>query len=535
MMSRSEYRSFLKRDFVSFTQRVFYTLNPDATFQPNWHHEVIAAKLEDCRRGITKRLVISLPPRQLKSIFASIAFPAWLLGHDPTTQIICASYGQDLAETFSRATRMVLSAPWYQQIFATRLSPDKQTAQEFYTTRNGFRFATSVGGPLTGRGGDFLIVDDALKPEEALSETTRNNCNSWFDSTLLSRLNDKTKGCIIVIMQRLHQDDLIGHLVEQGGWEAVAFPAIAEHDEEFIVDNAFGTVRVGRKAGEALHPAREPEAVLARIRAAIGEYNFAGQYQQNPAPLGGGLVKESWFRRYRPEDIPRSFETIVQSWDTANKADQLNNFSVCTTWGIVENKFYLLNIFRRRLEYPDLKRAVREQALRYSANTILIEDKASGTQLIQELARENLRGISAYKPEGDKVMRMNAQTAAIEGGFVYIPETAPWLAEYLLELTTFPRAKYNDQADSTSQFLAWTLRRGEGLGLLEYYRRLAEPLEANSNEQATTIRLVPPDPITHLYTTTGRSIMVDHEGTVQVTAEEAKPLFAHGYKLFQVA
>src|SRR6266446_10058738 len=197
-----------------------------------------------------------------------------------------------------------------------------------------------------------------------------------------------------------------------------------------------------RRPGEVLHPARESLATLAHIRRTIGEYNFAGQYQQSPAPLGGGLVKAEWFKHYGEKERSERFERIVQSWDTANKATELSDFSVCTTWGVRGKKLYLLGLLRQRLEYPALKRAVREQQSLFDATEVLIEDKASGTQLIQELIADGCHGVTAYQPECDKVMRLHAQTAMIENGFVHIPESAPWLAEYLHEMTVFPNGKH---------------------------------------------------------------------------------------------
>jgi predicted phage terminase large subunit-like protein len=174
-----------------------------------------------------------------------------------------------------------------------------------------------------------------------------------------------------------------------------------------------------------------------RDRWTIGEYNFSGQYQQSPAPLGGGLVKAEWFKRYRENERPERFDSIVQSWDTANKATELSDFSVCTTWGLKDRDLFLLGLFRGRLEYPALKRAVREPQSQFYANIILIEDKASGTQLIQELIHDGCHGVTRYQPTIDKIMRLHAQTALIENGFVHIPEAAPWLAKYLHEMTVF--------------------------------------------------------------------------------------------------
>jgi predicted phage terminase large subunit-like protein len=207
-----------------------------------------------------------------------------------------------------------------------------------------------------------------------------------------------------------------------------------------------------------LHPDREPLETLDRIRRTIGEYNFAGQYQQSPAPLGGGLVKAHWFKRYSEKERPEHFDRIVQSWDTANKATELSDFSVCTTWGVKGKQLFLLGVLRRRLEYPALKRAVREQQSLFGATEVLIEDKASGTQLIQELIIEGCHGVTRYEPKCDKIMRLHAQTALIEN-LVYIPETAPWLTEYLHEMTIFPNGKHDDQVDSTAQFLRFHPKR----------------------------------------------------------------------------
>jgi predicted phage terminase large subunit-like protein len=212
----------------------------------------------------------------------------------------------------------------------------------------------------------------------------------------------------------------------------------------------------------------------------IGEYNFAGQYQQAPTPLGGGLVKSGWFRHYAASELPCQFDRIVQSRDTANKATELSDFSVCTTWVIAGRNLYLLDFVRRRMEYPELKRELHAQYERYRPSVVLIVDKTSGTQLIQELVAEGLHAVTRYQPQADKVMRMHAQTAMIENGFVHVPDTTPWLAQYLHELTSFPNGRHDDQVDSTAQMLDW-FKRGagppsSGAGIWELYRQRAEEL-----------------------------------------------------------
>jgi len=385
-----------------------------------------------------------------------------------------------------------MMSPWYQRIFATRLAAQRLAVQEFVTTRQGYRLATSTGGVLTGRGADIILIDDPLKPEDALSEVLRRAANEWFVHTLYSRLNDKRRGAIVIIMQRLHEDDLVGHVLAQEPWEVLSFPAIAEADEVHRIETIWGPRCFRRRQGEALHPEREPLETLDGIRRTLGEYNFAGQYQQSPAPLGGGLVKAAWFKRYAEHDLPERFERIVQSWDTANKATELSDFSVCTTWGVKGKQLFLLGLFRKRLDYPALKRAVREQQSLFSANEVLIEDKASGTQLIQELVDEGCHAVTRYEPTCDKIMRLHAQTALIENGFVHIPETAGWLDAYLHEMTVFPNGKHDDQVDSTAQFLEWFKRPSSFHRHMEFLRLWDEAAQAAALPRKP--QPAPPDP-----------------------------------------
>jgi hypothetical protein len=239
--SSQEFRALMRRDFCSFLQRSFHELMPQAEFWPNWHIEHIAGKLEACRQGKIKRLIINVPPRSLKSLAGSIALPAWWLGHDSAAQIIAVSYAQDLSDKLARDCRTIMQSSWYQSLFATRLSNERKAVGEFVTTMGGSRLATSVSGVLTGRGADVIVIDDPLKPDEALSDARRATCNNWYDTVLLSRLNDKRAGCIILIMQRLHENDLVGHVLQQEAWEVVSFPAIAEEDQAYVIESPFGS------------------------------------------------------------------------------------------------------------------------------------------------------------------------------------------------------------------------------------------------------------------------------------------------------
>src|SRR5215469_8585568 len=528
-LTPAEYETVLRQDFATFAARCFYDLNPQTELAMNWHLEVIAAKLTAVWKGKIPRLIINLPPRHLKSLLASIAFPAWCLGHDPSAQILCVSYAQDLADKLARDCRSIMMSPWYRRIFPTRLAPHRQAVQEFVTTSGGFRLATSNGGVLTGRGADIILIDDPLKPEEALSDAQRKAANEWYNHTLYSRHNDKRRGAIVISMQRLQEDNLVGHVLAQEEWEVLRFPAIAEADEVHQIETIWGLERFTRRRGEALHADREPLETLDRIRRTIGEYNFAGQYQQSPAPLGGGLVKAEWFKRYRANDRPERFDRIVQSWDTANKASELSDFSVGTTWGVKGKDLYLLAVYRRRLEYPALKRAVREQQGLLVATEVLIEDRASGTQLIQELIVEGCHGVTRYEPTADKVMRLHAQTALIESGFVYIPETAPWLAEYLHEMTIFPKGKHDDQVDSTAQFLDWFKRPSPAQAYFEHMRKQMQAQQNLVKPERHWVCLQTAEDFGSVYTLSGRDIILGPDRTVDVSAEDAEPMIRAGW------
>jgi predicted phage terminase large subunit-like protein len=464
-LTPNELNALLRADLYSFIERAFYELNPETPLIPAWHIELIAAKLEACMRGDIRRLIINLPPRHLKSHCISIAFVAWYLGHYAARHVICASYGKDLAEKLARDCRAIMQSAWYQRAFATRLSPSRLAVDDFMTTDLGTRLATSVGGVLTGRGADLIVIDDPLKPDEALSESQRKAVNSWYDNSLLSRLNDKNKGCIIVAMQRLHQDDLVGHVLEQEGWDVLSLPAIAEEPQSFVIPSVWGNRIVRRQVDEPLHATRESLTVLENIRRTIGEYNFASQYQQSPIAQGGAIIKHGWLLYCEPADWPTDFDRIVQSWDTANKTTDLSDFSVCTTWGMKDKRYYLLDVFRKRLAFPDLKKAVITQHERWHANKVLIEDKASGTQLIQELKREGVPNIAPYMPPSgmDKQMRLYAQSTAFEAGQVLFPKYAPWLNDYVRELTGFPGTKHDDQVDSTTQALHYLRQKRPSL------------------------------------------------------------------------
>ena len=459
MNSQAGQQSFLhailRSDFEAFVRKVFHTLCPGQTFVPEWFIAAIAYQLERIRKGEIKRLIINMPPRSLKSIMASVAFPAFVLGHDPTRRIICASYSGELAYKHSNDFRAILASPWYQAIFpATRIGRYKNSEVEIELTHRGSRLATSTGGTLTGRGGDLIIIDDPLKPLDALSDTKRKGANEWFPNTVVSRLDDKRTGAIVIVMQRVHMDDLTGFVLDQSDdWTVLSLPAIADSDETIPLTMC----RLHqRRPGDVLSPVREPREELERLRLELGSDLFSAQYQQAPVPPGGLMIKREWVRRYTEEPPAAAGRFVLQSWDTAAKGGPENDFSACTTWLFMTDcQFYLLDAWRGRVNYPSLKAKVQELAKQWGANQVLVEEAGTALGLLDEL-KYHVRGLAGIKHDRDKKTRMAIASALFEAGQVYFPERAPWLAEFEAELFSFPASKHDDYVDSISQALNHT-------------------------------------------------------------------------------
>jgi predicted phage terminase large subunit-like protein len=467
-------RVYLRNDLCGFVQKVFGTVNPGVTFSRNWSTEAVTHALHKVASGATTRLIINIPPRNLKSICASVALPAFLLGHSPTKKIICVSYSDDLAAKFSNDCRAVMRSDWYRQTFPrARIDKAKDTESEARTTERGYRLATSVGGTLTGRGGDFIIIDDPIKPQDAQSKSVREKTIQWYENTLLSRLDDKVHGAIVVVMQRLHLDDLSGHLLERGGFEHLSLPAIAESTQTIQLD--YGRTHV-RRPGDVLDPVREPLSALERQRAAMTPLVFSAQFQQSPIPLEGNLIKRDWIRYFKGGLPRKEGDYFVISWDTAMKASELADYSVGTVWHIQDRgrKIHLVDLVRGRFEYPELVAAAMALWRKWKVDGVhtylAIEDKGSGSSLIQSLKTERIYAHQHHgKLEGDKVMRLTAQAAHFHAGVVHFPEDAPWLDELMAELLGFPGVRHDDQVDSISQALAF-------IGWRETHRSSAQEL-----------------------------------------------------------
>lgn len=412
-----------------------------------WYVDAMEHQLDRLRTGENQELIVTLPPRHLKSIMISSAFVAWMLGRAPATRFVCASYSLELAEKHARDCLKIMESSWYRKAFpALRLT--KRALMDLETSAGGGRLTTSVGGSLTGRGGDWIIIDDPMKGDDALSEVMRDAAKEWYFNTARQR-GDEEQTRFVVVMQRLHEDDLAGHLLRLSGYYELRLPAIATHDE--LIPLTRGRFHQ-RREGCVLSPRRRSRAFF-ELRRAQEPYVFAAQYQQDPVGRIGAFVQPEWFGVY--DEAPRNGLT-VQSWDTAIKTTVRSDWSVGITARYYQGRWYILDVFRKRVEYGELLSVIRESCARFGVDHLLIEDAASGQQLIQQLRSDGAPDMPypiAITPVGDKIVRFEAQASRIQAGQVLLPRTAPWSADFVAEVTRFPGGQYDDQADALAQLL----------------------------------------------------------------------------------
>lgn len=422
-------------------------------FQVAPHIGILISALEAVDRGEIRRLMVSMPPRHGKSHTASELFPAWFIGRHPEREIVAASYGQDLAEKFGRKVGGYVTDPRFAAIFPGCKVLEPPAAARFNVTAGGSYFGIGRGGGLTGRGANLLLIDDLFKDmEEAYSSAIRESVKGWYASVAITRL--QKRGAIVIVSTRWHQDDLIGWLLREHadeGWTVISLPAIAERDEYF------------RKEGEALWPAQFDLAFLESVRAIQPATLWAADYQQRPVPIGGAVFKAEWLGSYRQGQAPK-LERVVQAWDTAFKAGTSSDYSVCVTIGEGKAGYYLIDVARGRWEFPELKRQFQIQHERFSPNVVLIEDRASGQSLLQELKRETRLSLRASESNASKEHRAQLVTPMVETGKLFVPEAAPWRSAFVDELISFPGGVHDDQVDALVHALTYLRDHPWGTG-----------------------------------------------------------------------
>ncbi len=424
------------------------------------HLKYIEDKLLAVAEGKIDRLLISVPPQHGKSMLTSQYFTAWFLGRFPDKKVILTSYEATFAASWGRKSRDILEEHG-EKVFGVKISSSSAAADHWEIHDHlGGMVTAGAGGSITGKGGDLLIIDDPIKNnQEALSATRLNAIWEWYQATVYTRLSPT--GAIVVIMTRWSPEDLVGRLLQDqkdGGdeWVNVCLPAIAEEGDQ-----------LGRKEGEPIWPQRYSLKWVEQRKRVLQAFWFEALYQQRPAPRAGYVINIDWFRRYRVPPERKKAEMVVLSFDTAQKESELSGYTVCTVWYFYDSSYYLIDVVRDRYRHPRLISVAKNLVERWRPHAVLIEDKATGSSLIEHLRDETSAPVLPIEPQdiGSKAVRMQNETPAVEAGQVHIPEdgTAVWLYDFIEELRSFPNSTHKDQVDSFSQFLRWARERGSGI------------------------------------------------------------------------
>ena len=435
-------RSQCKEKFIPFVEEMW------PAFISGRHHKIMADAFERVAEGKLKRLIINMPPRHTKSEFASFLFPAWFLGRFPQKKIIQTAHTAELAVGFGRKVRNLVNTPPYQKIFPTKLSTDSKAAGRWNTNKGGDYFAIGVGGAVTGKGADVLIIDDPHSEQEAMqgNPNVYDRVYEWFSSGPRQRL--QPGGSIIVVMTRWSKRDLTGQIINNSikrdgdEWEVIEFPALMP-------------------SGTPLWPEFWAQNELEAIKAEIPVGKWEAQYQQNPTSEEGAMIKREMWKVWDKEQPPIC-DYVIQSWDTAFEKHNRADYSACTTWGVFyhpndkgqeQANIILLDAFKDRLEFPELKAKAFELYKEWNPDSLIVEKKAAGAPLIYEMRRTGIP-LQEYTPSkgSDKIARVNAISDIFASGFVWCPDTR-WADEVMEECASFPNGEHDDLVDSTSQAL----------------------------------------------------------------------------------
>lgn len=454
-----------RRNLREFIKLSWPILEPTTNFVTNWHIDAMAEHLQAGSDGKLDKLVIAVPPGSMKSLSTCVFWPAWDWITNPELKWIFASYGAHLSIRDSLKTRLLLTNEWYQKHYGANFKLTKLNEQLIKNDKHGFRYASSVGGVGTGERVDRAINDDLLRANDSRSEAKREAAIEHLQA-MASRGIPGKHFLQVLIMQRLDELDPAGWAIGQGGWEQLILPA--EFELERRAKTSLGFVDPRKEEGELLWPELFPKEKLDKLKTVLGRYKYAAEYQQRPAPAEGGIVKKDLLKFY--VELP-PIAYYVDSWDTAFKTGQENDYSVCTKWGVGnDGNIYLISRFKAKVEFPELKVNMLSIWRQTNSVAVLVEDKASGQSLVQEMQRTLTDPhnpaikfkipIRPVKVEMDKVARLNACVPTLESN-VYLPQNAPWIEDYIYTLAVFPNGAHDDDVDSTSQALIFlSVRRG---------------------------------------------------------------------------
>ena len=425
----------VESDFMAFVKHVW----PE--FIEGKHHKIVAEKFNQIAEGKLKRLIINMPPRHTKSEFASFLLPAWMVGRNPKLKIIQSTNTTELSMRFGRKAKQLIDSPEYQQVFKTRLSEDSQAAGKWETQQGGEYYAAGVGSAITGRGADLLIIDDPHSEQDAMNRDAMDRTYEWYTSGPRQRL--QPGGAIVLVMTRWNTKDLTGRLLgaqreaKADQWDIVEFPAILP-------------------SGKSLWPEYWKKEELEAVKASAGITKWNAQYMQNPTSEEGAIIKREWWNRWEKDWIP-ALKHVIQSYDTAFSKKESADFSAITTWGVFyENddspaSLILLDAKKGRWDFPELKQIAFEQWKYWDPDTIVIESKASGQPLTDEMRKMGIPVVNFSPSKGnDKHTRVNSVAPLFESGMIWAP-LQDWADEVIEECAAFPFGDNDDLVDTTTQ------------------------------------------------------------------------------------
>jgi predicted phage terminase large subunit-like protein len=492
-----------RQRFHIFVQRAWPVLEPQTAFVDGIHVQAICEHLQAVTEGRVKNLIVNVPPGHAKSLLTAVFWPAWVWISQPEARWLFSGYREDLAIRDSVKCRRLIESEWYQKRWGSRyqLCRDQNEKSRFENTSTGYRVVVPLGTG-TGERGDYVVVDDPHSVDQAESDLARKRAIDWWNGSMATRLNDLNTGHKMVVQQRLHEADLSGDLLSRGGYQWLCLPAEFEPERRCVTSIGWSDPR--QHLGELLWPHKITRANLEEMKITLGSYRYAGQYQQRPAPAEGGIFKRMWWNYWRPAHlelppvqlktpdghtmmilavpIPAQFDQIIQSWDMAFKDLDTSDYVVGQVWGSVKADRYLLDQVRKRMDMPGTREAVKELSRKWpKAGTKLVEDKANGPAVIQEL-RHEVSGLIAVSPEGGKMARAQAVSSQVESGNIYLPHPAiaPWVADLIEELAAFPHGRNDDQVDAMTQALN-RLRTGSTGYLVQESRITVNPFPIPSD------------------------------------------------------
>lgn len=474
-----------RRTFKEFVVQAWPLVEPAMPLRPGWHIDAICDHLQAVSDGHIQRLLVNIPPGLGKSILVSVLWPAWVWARRPGWRSIFSSYSHDLVVRDATRSRALMNEPWYQEAFVRgewEFSSDMNRKDMYTNTATGRRISISVGSQATGYRGNCVAVDDPLNVSASSSEISRKEVLTWWDQAMQTRVDDPVKDSFVVIMQRLHEEDLSGHILEMGGYEHLCLPAEFETSRKCVTyikrdgkqEKFFEDPRTVE--GQILFPDLHPKEVLDKRKKELGSTGFAGQFQQRPASASGGMFRYSWWKFWRytthspgslPRDkhynqepariLPDKFHQIIGSVDAAFKGKEESDYVVATVWGVVGQDWYLIDMVRAKMEFEDTCKVLKNLSQKHSkCRRWLVEDKANGPAIVNTL-RATIPGIMALSPEGGKEARASAIQPAVEAGQVFLPDGVEWVGAFIEEFALFPNAKHDDQVDSTSQAMVYIM------------------------------------------------------------------------------